>query len=83
MLSVSISSDSRWVVSGSKDRCVHVWDSNTATLQLLLQGHKNSGEFELYELSVVKLMQGSDLIGSQFEQRFARDWVGRFVCSYL
>ena len=25
VLSVSMSSDSRWVFSGSKDRCVHVW----------------------------------------------------------
>jgi glucose repression regulatory protein TUP1 len=45
---VSMSSDSRWVVSGSKDRCVHVWDSQTAVLQLMLQGHKNSGELSLF-----------------------------------
>lgn len=50
VLSVSMSSDSRWVVSGSKDRCVHVWDSQTAVLQLMLQGHKNSGGFLFFVL---------------------------------
>jgi len=42
VLSVSISHDGRWVISGSKDRCVQFWDSRNATLQFMLQGHKNS-----------------------------------------
>ncbi|KAF9458229.1 WD40-repeat-containing domain protein [Collybia nuda] len=42
VLSVAVSHDARWVVSGSKDRCVQFWDSRTATLQFMLQGHKNS-----------------------------------------
>ncbi|RDB30643.1 Transcriptional repressor tup12 [Hypsizygus marmoreus] len=42
VLSVAVSHDGKWVVSGSKDRCVHFWDSHTATLQFMLQGHKNS-----------------------------------------
>ncbi|KIK06362.1 hypothetical protein K443DRAFT_3143 [Laccaria amethystina LaAM-08-1] len=42
VLSVSVPSDNRWVVSGSKDRCVHFWDARNASLQFLLQGHKNS-----------------------------------------
>ncbi|KDR80404.1 hypothetical protein GALMADRAFT_136894 [Galerina marginata CBS 339.88] len=42
VLSVSVSNDGRWVVSGSKDRCVHFWDSRNAALQFILQGHKNS-----------------------------------------
>ena len=45
VLSVSVPSDNRWVVSGSKDRCVHFWDARNASLQFLLQGHKNSGLF--------------------------------------
>ncbi|KAH9478774.1 Transcriptional repressor rco-1 [Psilocybe cubensis] len=42
VLAVCVSSDNRWVVSGSKDRTVHFWDLKSATLQLTLQGHKNS-----------------------------------------
>lgn len=34
--------DGRWIVSGSKDRTVQVWDARTGTTQLMLQGHKNS-----------------------------------------
>ena len=45
MLSVSASIDSRWLISGSKDRCVHFWDTQTTSLQFVLQGHKNSGQF--------------------------------------
>ena len=43
VLSVAVSHDSQWVVSGSKDRCVQFWDLRTAQAQLMLQGHKNSG----------------------------------------
>ncbi|KIY47883.1 WD40 repeat-like protein [Fistulina hepatica ATCC 64428] len=42
VLSVAVSPDGQWVVSGSKDRCVEFWDAATATLQCMLQGHKNS-----------------------------------------
>ncbi|KAF5375715.1 hypothetical protein D9615_009344 [Tricholomella constricta] len=42
VLSVSVSHDGQWVVSGSKDRCVQFWDARNATLQFMLQGHKNS-----------------------------------------
>ena len=42
VLSVAVSNDGQWVVSGSKDRGVHFWDSRTAQVQLMLQGHKNS-----------------------------------------
>lgn len=44
MLSVAVSSDGAWIVSGSKDRGVQFWDSKTAVAQFMLQGHKNSGE---------------------------------------
>ena len=42
VLSVAPSPDGMWLISGSKDRCVHFWDPRTAQMQLLLQGHKNS-----------------------------------------
>ena len=43
VLSVAVSHDGHWVVSGSKDRGVQFWDAKTAIVQLMLQGHKNSG----------------------------------------
>jgi len=44
VLSVAISPDGAWVVSGSKDRGVQFWNPKDAQAQLMLQGHKNSGE---------------------------------------
>jgi WD40 repeat protein len=44
VLSVAVSHDGQWVVSGSKDRGVQFWDSRNATVQCMLQGHKNSGK---------------------------------------
>ncbi|KAJ7634463.1 chromatin associated protein [Roridomyces roridus] len=41
VLSVAVSHDGQWVVSGSKDRRVQFWDRN-GTTQCMLQGHKNS-----------------------------------------
>lgn len=43
VLSVAVSADGAWIVSGSKDRGVQFWDSKTAVAQFMLQGHKNSG----------------------------------------
>lgn len=43
MLSVAVSPDGKWLVSGSKDRGVQFWDPNTGQVQFMLQGHKNSG----------------------------------------
>jgi glucose repression regulatory protein TUP1 len=42
VLSVAVSHDGQWVVSGSKDRGVQFWDSRSAMVQCMLQGHKNS-----------------------------------------
>ncbi|KAG0055956.1 general transcription repressor [Gryganskiella cystojenkinii] len=42
VLSVAVSPDGKWVVSGSKDRGVQFWDPNTTNVQFMLQGHKNS-----------------------------------------
>ncbi|KAL1921532.1 uncharacterized protein VTP21DRAFT_11248 [Calcarisporiella thermophila] len=42
VLSVAISPCGTWVISGSKDRSVQVWDARTGQSQFMLQGHKNS-----------------------------------------
>lgn len=42
VLSVALTPDGKWVLSGSKDRGVQFWDPVTASAQLMLQGHKNS-----------------------------------------
>jgi WD40 repeat protein len=44
VISVGVSPDARWMISGSKDRAVQFWDVNTATAHVMLQGHKNSSE---------------------------------------
>ncbi|KAI9890960.1 MAG: general transcription repressor [Vezdaea aestivalis] len=44
VLSVALTPDGRWVMSGSKDRGVQFWNPQDGTAQLMLQGHKNSGE---------------------------------------
>jgi general transcriptional corepressor TUP1 len=43
VLSVALTPDGQWVLSGSKDRAVQFWDPRTGNAQLMLQGHKNSG----------------------------------------
>ncbi|EGC48297.1 transcriptional repressor TUP1 [Histoplasma capsulatum var. duboisii H88] len=42
VLSVCLTPDGRWVMSGSKDRGVQFWDPATGNAQMMLQGHKNS-----------------------------------------
>ncbi|KAM7207405.1 transcriptional repressor tup1 [Naviculisporaceae sp. PSN 640] len=42
VLSVALTPDNNWVLSGSKDRGVQFWDPRTGSTQLMLQGHKNS-----------------------------------------
>ena len=42
VLSVALTPDAQWVLSGSKDRGVQFWDPRTGYTQLMLQGHKNS-----------------------------------------
>lgn len=53
VLSVALTPDASWVLSGSKDRGVQFWDPRTGTTQLMLQGHKNS------VISVAPSPQGS------------------------
>lgn len=43
VLSVALTPDGAWVMSGSKDRGVQFWDPENGQAQLMLQGHKNSG----------------------------------------
>lgn len=45
VLSVCLTPDGHWVMSGSKDRGVQFWDPITGNAQMMLQGHKNSGEY--------------------------------------
>lgn len=49
MLSVALTPDGKWVLSGSKDRGVQFWDPRTGETQLMLQGHKNSGTYLRFE----------------------------------
>lgn len=42
VLSVALTPDGRWVMSGSKDRGVQFWDPHTGQAYLHLQGHRNS-----------------------------------------
>ncbi|KAK0748823.1 WD40-repeat-containing domain protein [Apiosordaria backusii] len=42
VLSVALTPENDWVLSGSKDRGVQFWDPRTGHTQLMLQGHKNS-----------------------------------------
>ncbi|RKF57901.1 Transcriptional repressor rco-1 [Erysiphe neolycopersici] len=42
VLSVALTPDGNWMLSGSKDRGVQFWDPRSGITQLMLQGHKNS-----------------------------------------
>ncbi|KAJ3521711.1 hypothetical protein NMY22_g12203 [Coprinellus aureogranulatus] len=67
VLCVSVSSDSRWVVSGSKDRAVRFWDAGTAVWQLSLEGHKNS-------VISVDVSRVNDLLATGSGDCIARLW---------
>ena len=45
VLTVAVSHDGRWVVSGSRNREARFCDLNTATTQCVLKGHRNSGMY--------------------------------------
>ncbi|KAJ7355665.1 chromatin associated protein [Mycena albidolilacea] len=66
VLSVAVSHDSQWVVSGSKDRGIQFWDLATGELRCMLQGHKNS---------VISISLGPmDLLASGSGDNLARIW---------
>lgn len=54
VLSVALTPDGNWVMSGSKDRGVQFWDPNTGEAQLMLQGHKNSGKTHIGTVAVMQ-----------------------------
>lgn len=43
VVSVAVSPDGKWVVSGSKDRCVLFWDPTDGQPHFRVEGHKNTG----------------------------------------
>ena len=45
MLSVAVSHNGQWVVSGSMDRGVRFWDAKGAEVQCILQGHHSLGMY--------------------------------------
>lgn len=51
VLSVALTPDGSWVMSGSKDRGVQFWDPDSGQAQLMLQGHKNSGKSDIEFIS--------------------------------
>jgi len=45
VLSVAVSQDGQWVVSGSVDHGVRFWDAKGADVQCILQGHQDWGMY--------------------------------------
>ncbi|KAJ7636115.1 chromatin associated protein [Mycena polygramma] len=66
VLSVAVSHDSQWVVSGSKDRGVQFWDA-AGVVQCMLQGHKNS-------VISISLDPVGNLLASGSGDNLARIW---------
>ena len=76
MLSVCLTPDGQWVMSGSKDRGVQFWDPVTGNAQMMLQGHKNSGEslislsrYDYSRLLIDGLLRGSSHLGGPRSDR--------------
>lgn len=72
VLSVALTPDANWVMSGSKDRGVQFWDPRTGFTQLMLQGHKNS------VISVAPSPMGSYFATGSGDMR-ARIWSYRAI----
>jgi len=71
VLSVALTPDGNWVMSGSKDRGVQFWDPNTGEAQLMLQGHKNSGKSELFWFYATRTMRTNTRCGSHLRRAIA------------
>ncbi|ODO06679.1 hypothetical protein I350_04037 [Cryptococcus amylolentus CBS 6273] len=67
VLSVAISPDGQWVVSGSKDRTIQFWHISTGQAQLMLQGHKNS-------VISIDLARSGGYLASGSGDTFAKIW---------
>lgn len=79
VLSVALTPDGSWVMSGSKDRGVQFWDPETGAAQLMLQGHKNSGESKSYFKDYHELTrQSSHLRGTKSHGHPFRNRIGRY-----
>lgn len=68
MLSLACTYDGKFIISGSKDRSIHVWNPNTGQVQFMLQGHKNS------VISVAVTANGRPLFASGSGDNRARVW---------
>ncbi|KAB8252371.1 WD40-repeat-containing domain protein [Aspergillus flavus] len=73
VLSVCLTPDGRWVMSGSKDRYVQFWDPITGNAHMMLKGHENS------VISVAPSPTGS-LFATGSGDMSARIW--RYILSY-
>ncbi|RSH78482.1 general transcription repressor [Apiotrichum porosum] len=67
VLSVAISPDGQWVVSGSKDRSIQFWNIHSGQAQFMLQGHKNS-------VISIDLARSGGLLASGSGDCHARIW---------
>lgn len=67
VLSVTVTPDSKYILSGSKDQCLHVWDAATGTVQLMVKAHTNS------VISIAPSPRGS-LIASGGGDSLAKVW---------
>lgn len=72
VLSVALTPNGRWVLSGSKDRGVQFWDPDTGHTYMHLQGHRNS-------VISVAPSPTSTLFATGSGDSKAKIW--RFVCS--
>ncbi|KAG0766203.1 hypothetical protein G6F16_001083 [Rhizopus arrhizus] len=68
VLSLACTYDGKFIISGSKDRSIHVWNPNTGQVQFMLQGHKNS------VISVAVTANGRPLFASGSGDNRARVW---------
>ena len=41
-MSIAVTADGKWVISGSRDKTFRVWHSETGALEATIRGHKNS-----------------------------------------
>lgn len=73
-------------MSGSKDRGVQFWDPVTGNAQMMLQGHKNSGEFHTILACIIisdSLTPNSHLGCTQSYWQPVRDRQWRHACTNL
>ena len=67
IISVAISSDSRFVVTASRDGTARIWNAETGVQLKIFRGHEN-------EINVVKISQDGDFIVSGSVDKTARIW---------